>query len=68
MDVRNKVWMWRSDRVWTSAEKWWWASLATKGALEYLQFNRWRPRAWMTVLRGLRDGIVSAPGGTSARS
>ncbi len=61
LDVRNKVWMLRSGDVWTPAEKWWWATLTVRGAAQYLRFNRWRPRAWAVVGRGLRAGLSGLP-------
>jgi rhamnopyranosyl-N-acetylglucosaminyl-diphospho-decaprenol beta-1,3/1,4-galactofuranosyltransferase len=61
IDVRNKLWMLRADDVWTRGEKLWWASLAARNAVEYVRFNRWRPRAALVVLRGIRDGLASRP-------
>ena len=60
-DVRNKVWMWRADDVWAPAEKTWWALLGLANAKDYLRHNRFRPRAWLIVLRGLWQGLASSP-------
>lgn len=59
-DVRNKIWMIRGDG-WTTAEKLWWASLGAKQAVQYLAFNRLKPRSFAVVARGLRDGLLRTP-------
>lgn len=61
LDVRNKLWMARADDVWQGSEKLWWLSLGLKGAGQYLQFNGYRPKAWATIGRGVRDGLRSSP-------
>ena len=61
IDVRNKLWMLRAGDVWTRDERPWWFLLTIKAALEYVRFNRWSPRSVATVLRGVRDGLRSAP-------
>ncbi len=61
LDVRNKLWMVRAGDVWQPYERLWWISLGLKGIGQYLQFNRYRPKAWATIARGVRDGLTRAP-------
>ena len=60
LDVRNKLWMVRAGDVWQDYERLWWISLGLKGIGQYLQFNRYRPKAWATIARGVRDGLARA--------
>lgn len=61
LDVRNKLWMARAPDVWHDYEKLWWLSLGTKNIGQYLAFNRYRAKAWATIGRGVRDGLLRPP-------
>lgn len=67
-DVRNKLFMLRGD-VWTPEERFWYAAMIVRTTLEYLAFNRFRPRNILPVVRGVRDGLLQeAYQSSSARS
>jgi GT2 family glycosyltransferase len=58
--VRNGLWMLRGDAL-SAREKLAWAAMVVEQTREFLQIERWRPGALRIVLRGLRDGVGSAP-------
>lgn len=63
-DVRNKVLMLRGD-VWRTTESFWFAVLSFRQALEYLRRNGWARPQVGAVVRGIRDGLLRPPAGTT---